>query len=136
MNLQLQQYRQQQIRHEVEQASPVQLILLLYDRTLNLLQQALSALQAGEMARKGEAILKALDIICELKAVLNSEEGGEIAAQLAGLYTFMLQQLTLANLGNDAGKIKLVVKLVEELREGWRGVTALVQQGEVMAPDH
>ena len=113
-------YRQQQVHHEVEQASPVKLILLLYDKEVFLLRQALVKLKAGDVAKKGEAILKATDILSELKAILNLEEGGEIAVQLDNLYTFMVQQLTVANLENEPGPITSVLKIVEELREGWR----------------
>ena len=113
-------YRQQQVQHEVEQASPVKLTLLLYDKEVFLLRQALVRLKEGEVAKKGEAILKATEILSELKAILNLEEGGEIAIQLDNLYTFMVQQLTAANLGNQPEPITGVLKIVEELREGWR----------------
>ncbi|MCZ6799851.1 MAG: flagellar export chaperone FliS [Nitrospirae bacterium] len=118
-------YRQQQVQHEVDQASPVKLILLLYDREVFLLRQALVKLKEGDVAKKGEAILKATDILSEFKAILNLEEGGDLAAQLDNLYTFMVQQLTVANHENNPEPITAVLKIVEELREGWRELEQL-----------
>ena len=118
-------YRQQQVQHEVDQASPVKLILLLYDREVFLLRQALVKLKDGDVAKKGEAILKATDILSEFKAILNLEEGGDLAAQLDNLYTFMVQQLTVANHENNPEPITAVLKIVEELREGWRELEQL-----------
>ena len=118
-------YRQQQVQHEVDQASPVKLILLLYDREVFLLRQALVKLKEGDVAKKGEAILKATDILSEFKAILNLEEGGDLAVQLDNLYTFMVQQLTVANHENNPEPITAVLKIVEELREGWRELEQL-----------
>jgi len=118
-------YRQQQVQYEVDQASPVKLILLLYDREVFLLRQALVKLKEGDVAKKGEAILKATDILSEFKAILNLEEGGDLAAQLDNLYTFMVQQLTVANHENNPEPITAVLKIVEELREGWRELEQL-----------
>jgi len=118
-------YRQQQVQHEVDQASPVKLILLLYDREVFLLRQALVKLKEGDVAKKGEALLKATDILSEFKAILNLEEGGDLAAQLDNLYTFMVQQLTVANHENNPEPITAVLKIVEELREGWRELEQL-----------
>ncbi len=118
-------YRQQQVQHEVDQASPVKLILLLYDREVFLLRLALVKLKEGDVAKKGEAILKATDILSEFKAILNLEEGGDLAAQLDNLYTFMVQQLTVANHENNPEPITAVLKIVEELREGWRELEQL-----------
>ena len=118
-------YRQQQVQYEVDQASPVKLILLLYDREVFLLRQALVKLKEGDVAKKGEALLKATDILSEFKAILNLEEGGDLAAQLDNLYTFMVQQLTVANHENNPEPITAVLKIVEELREGWRELEQL-----------
>lgn len=134
MNLQLRMYQQNQVRHEVEQATPVQLVLLLYDRLVALLQQSLVRMEEGNMARKGEALLKASDILSELKAVLNKEEGGEIAEKLDALYLFAIQQITEGNFRNDPKPIEVVLQLIEELREGWRGVERLVKTNTDSSP--
>ena len=127
----LQLYRQQQAQHEVEQASSVKIIVLLYNKVISLLQQALVRLDEGDLAKKGEALLKAADILAELKAILNTEEGGDIAEKLDGLYAYAIQQITLANFNNDPGPITDVLKTVEELRKGWQELDRMVQAEEV-----
>lgn len=111
-------YRQAQ----VEQASPVQLIVMLYDRAILHLQNAQGHARARRIAEKGAAIGAAVDIIAELQAVLDVERGGEIAQKLNALYTYMLERLTDANYRNDPAGMAEVARLLEELREGWRAL--------------
>ncbi len=131
MNLHLRMYRQQQVQHEVQQASPVQLVVMLYDRAIALSRQALLHMARGQAKEKGEALNRVIDILSELQAMLNLEEGGTIAQNLHGLYTFLLQQLTGANLRNDPQPISIALSLLEELREGWRELQKMVQDGAV-----
>lgn len=111
-------YRQVQ----VEQASPVQLVVMLYDRAILHLHNAQGHARARRMAAKGAAIGAAVDIIAELQAVLDVKRGGDIARKLNALYTYMLERLTEANYRNDPAGMDEVARLLAELREGWRGL--------------
>ena len=122
-------YHHDQIRY----ASPVDLIVMLYDKTIFHLRRAIAALEARQLQEKGEALCRAAEIIGELRVVLDRERGGEIATNLDNLYGYMLEQLTIAHYDNDAEKMRLVIRLMEELREGWRGV-AKTQQAQPAHP--
>jgi len=124
-------YRQQQVQHEVQQASPVQLVVMLYDRAISLSRQSLLHMEKGQVKEKGMALNQVIEILSELQRALNLEEGGTIAQRLDDLYTFLLQQVTVANLRNDPQPISTVLNVLEELREGWRGVQKMVQDGAV-----
>ncbi|MCH8040358.1 MAG: flagellar export chaperone FliS [Nitrospinae bacterium] len=131
MNPHLRMYRQQQVQHEVQQASPVQLVVMLYDRAISLSRQSLLHMEKGQVKEKGMALNQVIEILSELQRALNLEEGGTIAQRLDDLYTFLLQQVTVANLRNDPQPISTVLNVLEELREGWRGVQKMVQDGAV-----
>lgn len=131
MNPHLRMYRQQQAQHEVQQASPVQLVVMLYDRAISLSRQSLLHMEKGQVKEKGMALNQVIEILSELQRALNLEEGGTIAQRLDDLYTFLLQQVTVANLRNDPQPISTVLNVLEELREGWRGVQKMVQDGAV-----
>jgi flagellar protein FliS len=98
------------------------LIVMLYEGAVRFLRQAIAAIDAGDYVQKGEHINKAIEIILELNVSLNMEAGGEIAQNLRGLYHFMMQHLTVANVKCDAKRIEEVICLLEELNEGWKVV--------------
>ena len=124
-------YRQQQVQHEVQQASPVQLVVMLYDRAISLSRQSLLHMEKGQVKEKGMSLNRVIEILSELQTALNLEEGGTVAQRLDDLYSYLLQQVTVANLRNDPQPISTVLKVLEELREGWREVQKMVQDGAV-----
>ncbi|MFB3147024.1 MAG: flagellar export chaperone FliS [Nitrospirales bacterium] len=133
MNSQLQIYRQQQVQHEIEQASPVRLVVMLYDKAMSLLRQAVLHIDRNNVKAKGEALNRVVEIIGELQAILNRDEGGVVAQNLDAMYEFMIRSVTLANLNNDPQPLDGVLMVLEELRKGWQELEQMTQDGEVAA---
>lgn len=101
-------------------ASPVQLIVMLFDGARTALAQARYHMAAGDVARKGAAISRAIDIVeSGLRAVLDHAAGGEISSSLDTLYEYMGRRLTLANLHNDVSMIDEVDRLLADLGSAW-----------------
>ncbi|MCY2932031.1 MAG: flagellar export chaperone FliS [Planctomycetota bacterium] len=99
------------------------MVVLLYDGAVRFLKQAVAALEADDMARKNELILKAEAIVDELDVSLNMEDGGELAANLHRLYDFMRRHLIEANLQKDPQRIRDVISILSDLAGGWRAIT-------------
>lgn len=99
------------------------LVVMLYDGAIKFLKLAINELNAGHMAEKGIYIKKAMDIIDELNAVLDMEAGGEVAINLRKLYLFMTRHLSAANIKKDPAMIDEVIKLLEELNQGWKAIS-------------
>lgn len=118
-------YRQNQIQH----ASPLELVVLLYDKAIARLQAAARHMHDRQIAEKGQALCHAVDIITELQSVLDKDRGGQIAAKLDALYTYMLDRLTAANLQNDPLPVAEVIRLLEELQQGWKGLASQMTGG-------
>ncbi|MFQ1042526.1 flagellar export chaperone FliS [Gilliamella sp. CG16] len=116
-------YEQVNLETCVSQASPHQLIVLLYDGALNAIKLAKLYIQKGNIAGKGMAISKAINIIDNgLKSCLDLEKGGEIAENLERLYHYISQQLVLANLYNDQDKLQNCFDLLNNIAESWREI--------------
>ena len=98
------------------------LIVLLYDGAIKFMKLAIKELEAGNFEAKGNYIAKAQDIINELNAVLNTDAGGEIAANLRSLYLFMNNRLSEANVKCQPQMIREVINLMEELNKSWKAI--------------
>ena len=107
----------------VQAASPHQLVGLLYDALLQAIASARGALSRGDIAAKGVAIGKSVRLIEEgLKAGLNLEQGGEIAANLHQMYTYSVMRLTQTNVRNDMAALEEVTRLIEPVAQAWKQI--------------
>jgi flagellar protein FliS len=113
----------------IASASPHKLIVMLYDGALVALLSAKTNIAAGNIAAKGSAISKAISIIDNgLRASLDKNAGGEIAANLDALYDYMSRRLLHANLKNDVTIIDEVHGLLADLRGAWVAIGDKVDQ--------
>ena len=116
-------YQRVNVETAVSQASPHQLVNLLLEGLLSAVGTARAAMARGDVVVKGEQIIKAVRIIDEgLKVALNLEQGGELAANLNGLYGFCVVRLTQANLHNDDAALGDVIRVIEPLADGWKQI--------------
>lgn len=116
----LNQYATINAETSVAAASPQQLIVMLYEGAIRAIGAAKIAMTAGDNATKGIQLSKAIGIIDDgLKAALNVEAGGEIAASLAELYDYMSYKLMLANIRNEIELLDEVSRLLVELKSAW-----------------
>ena len=112
-------YRLNQLELSINSADPVGLIVLLYDGAIESARKAGVLLRAGDVPGKGREIARATNIISELRAILNLEKGGDVAANLAALYDYLRGQLLQANLRNSEEKLEEVANLLTGLRGAW-----------------
>ena len=116
------QYKQVNVRASVENADPHTLIQMLFDGAMERLNMAKMHIQQNNTAQKGESISRAISILDGLRSSLDMEQGGELAANLEGLYDYMQRQLLKANLQNDTALIDEVLSLLGEIRAGWMAI--------------
>lgn len=125
-------YSALEVETGVTSASPQRLVIMLYDGAIKSVFAAKAAILRGDTAGKGEALSKAIAIIDEgLRASLDQEAGGDIAANLASLYDYMASRLLYANLKNDQGSLDECARLLSELRGAWE---QLEQRGRAAEP--
>ncbi|MFY3136118.1 flagellar export chaperone FliS [Achromobacter xylosoxidans] len=106
---------------QVLSATPERLITLLYLGARAAIGQARIHMQDGRIAERGAAISKAIKIVDEgLKTGLNMEAGGEIAANLARLYDYIVRTLLTANLKADPEQLDIADRLLADLAEAWQ----------------
>lgn len=116
----------------VAAASPHQLIVMLFDGAVVAIRSAIMHMKNGDVAAKGVAISKAINIIENgLRASLDKKAGGGIAVNLDSLYEYMGARLLHANLNKDIGALEEVQNLLSELRGAWNtiGTPSVSTQG-------
>ena len=117
-------YRKVGVDAAIEVADPHRLILLLFAGAQAAIGNARAAMQQQQIAAKGEAISKAIDIIGNgLKLSLDLEKGGEIAERLDALYDYLVLRLLRANIENDLPALEEVASLLEEIHSAWREIS-------------
>ena len=118
LNRALRSYQNLQTETAVRAASPGELIVLVYDRTIEHLRDAARLVREGQDS--GGPTQKALDLISEgLIAALDKENGGEIVENLSALYDWAVRTILRARLKRDADMLNDVVNVLTPLRDAW-----------------
>ncbi len=109
--------------HAVSTQGKGRLIVMLYEGAIKFMNLAIEQMQAGNLDEKSRYISRAQDIINELNAVLDMDEGGQVATNLRQLYSFMTRRLSEANTKQDTQMVRDVISLMQELHQGWKAIT-------------
>lgn len=107
----------------VESASPQRLIQMLLEGAIARVAGAGAALRRGAVASKGEQISAAISIIDGLRASLDFDRGGEVAANLEQVYEYMSRRLVEANLHNDERRLQEVHALLRQIKQAWDAIS-------------
>ncbi len=110
------------LKTDVSTATPVKQIVMLYERAIIALKQAIEDIKKNDIKSKVNNIQKATDIILALDSSLDMEKGGEIAQNLRELYQFSYQQILLAHAKNDIKLLKDIIEILETLKSGWEEI--------------
>lgn len=102
----------------VATATPAKRIVLLYDRLWLDLQRAQAATDSADPTAR-DHLQHAQQIVAELLGSLNTTAWAG-AADLAGLYGFLLQQLLNESMQPQPGRLALVSRIVADLRATWQ----------------
>ena len=120
-------YAQVGLQSAAMSASPHQLITMLFDGAKTALTMARHHMANKDIAAKGKAISKAINIVENgLKASLDAEAGGkagaELVANLSALYDYVTQRLLYANLRNDPVLLDEADRLLDNIGSAWREI--------------
>jgi flagellar protein FliS len=122
----------------VAQADPHKLVQMLFDAAAERMVTARACIERGDITRKAQLLHSCVILIAELRGSLNLADGGELAQNLGNLYDYMVRQLLLANVENDANKVAEVLGLLNDVRGAWIAIgpevrKAAEQQSQTMS---
>ncbi len=117
-------YAKVSIDANVEAADPHRLVLMLFDGAIVAIVSAQRHMADGQIAEKGSNISKAINIVTNgLKASLDMDSGGDLAARLAALYDYMAERMLWANMHNQQAPLEEVLSLLRDLRDAWAEIS-------------
>ena len=128
VNSPVKQYHQLDIQTSIDAATPHQIIDMLFKGARDRVNQALGFMEHKDMAGKAKSINACIDILNGLQASLDHEKGGEIAANLEGLYDYMQRRLYRASADNDKQGLLEVSDLIHTLRSAWVAIDPTAAQ--------
>lgn len=116
-------YAQVDLHSRLAGATPHQLITMLFEGAHSAIVRARLYFENGNIAKRGEMISKAINIIDNgLRSALDHEKGGAIARDLEALYSYMSRTLLQANLNNDPSSLAHVDEILMNIAETWKEI--------------
>ena len=122
----------QYLESEVWGAAPVELVCLLYRGCIDAVRDARRHLAQRAIRERSRQVSKAWGILQELAATLDTEQGGDIAHRLAGLYAYMQTRLMEGNIQQQDAPLQEVENLLVTLSEGWHSAARAVEEEAVL----
>lgn len=115
-------------------STPVDLVVMLYERLLADLRGAANAVRSGDIEAKAERVQRANDVLFELLTTLDRDRGGEVAERLAALYGYMITRVGESSRKMDAAGFDEVAGHVEPLLAAWSAIAREPDVSTASAP--
>lgn len=110
------------VNSKVNTSNKGNLVIMLYDSAIRNVKEAQKHIEDRDFFRKAEAIDTAYVAVSELLKSLDFKIGGEIAQNLSKIYNYILKEITSSNVSNDARKLDMPLKILEDFRVTWQEV--------------
>lgn len=99
-------------------ASPEELILMLYNGAIKFCNLAREAIEQKNVPKSHEYIVKAQNIIWELRVTLDKKY--PVAEDMERMYEFIYNLLVQANISKDKEKLETATQFIREFRDTWK----------------
>ena len=100
-------------------ATPIELVILLYDSALHDLQGALMAMKAADVETRSHQVAHALMVLQQLQGTLDFERGGAAARQFEQFYNLLRAKILEAQMRGSTELMQQQIQCVTEVRDSW-----------------
>ena len=105
---------------QVSTASKAMLTSMLFNAAVANTRRAIVHLDDARPQPARRFLIKAQEIVLELRTSLDHEAGGEIAANLERIYDFVYRQLIAASVRGEVRAARDAEKILSDLRDTWQ----------------
>jgi len=113
----------------IEGASPIGLVVVLYDRLVVDIRSAAAAIRADDIEGRCRELNHASWILGQLEDWIDKTNGGELAGNLSSFYSHLRANLTEAAVTKSAAVLEEQVELISQVRGAWQ------QRDSVVLPE-
>jgi len=103
----------------VRGASPVRLVISLYEQAIEDLRCAVIALEKGDIEARTRGINHALMVIAQLQGSLDMERGADVARNLAHFYSIVRSGLVEAQAKQSTALLERQISQLATVHEAW-----------------
>ena len=103
----------------VRGATPIELVIFLYDSAIDDMRRALAAMQAGDIEGRSRPITHALMVLQQLQGTLDFERGGAAARQFEQFYNLIRAKLLEAQIRGSLELMQQQQRIMSEVRDCW-----------------
>jgi flagellar protein FliS len=113
---------------QIETASPIKLIVILYEIIINSIEQSKKYMEDKKFDLANKELSRAQDGIIELIAALDLEKGGDIANNLYSIYLFCSRRLFEGNIEKKPQILDEVKNILVNLKEAWEKIATMTSE--------
>ena len=114
--------------NKIMTASPAELTLMLYEGAIKFCNLAMEAIDAKDIQKAHENIMKVEHIVEEFQATLDHRH--PVAKDFDNVYSYLLERLKEANLKKDKEIMEEVTKHLRTMRDTWKEVMKHGRSGQ------
>jgi len=104
---------------DVQTASQAKLILMLYDGAIRSAEEAVRQMDARKFDSVNNHLIRAQEIINELRASLNMK-AGDVAVNLDRIYEYLQHRLMMGNIRKEKSFVNECIRMMSDLRNTWK----------------
>lgn len=112
----------------VDTASPLQVLVMLYQELLRRIEVGATCIDEGERAEAVPHFHRAREILSELSAALDPRAAEKLCADLGAIYAWSMGELVAAGRTGDALRARKVARVIQPLLDGFQSVSTGVQR--------
>ena len=118
----------------VRGASPIELVVVLYDSAIHDMRRALAAIRTGEVETRANRIAHALIVLQQLQGTLDFERGGSAAYQFQQFYNVIRAKVLEAQMRGSWELLDQQIRYMSEVRECWMEAKRQLEGSEPVPP--
>jgi len=119
----------------VRSASPVGLVVILYEEVIRCLRRALDSVQRNNIERRTTELSHAILVIGHLQSVLDYEQGGDVARGLANFYNSARSKILECTGPQSQELLESLAVEFSSMAEGWQQVDRELNQQAGAEPE-
>lgn len=109
-------------RQSIENAPPVKVVQMLYAGALRFLDQALASDPEVPGAPFAESLVRADEIVIELRLALDPSAAPELVASLQQLYVYAEERIAEALAKREHAPVRVARDVLAKLQQGWASI--------------